>query len=61
MIFMSEPAKIGAMSNNWSRETGSLLSLPQPAGVKRGRLLLVAFFLNLAIVMVGWLLIGLLN
>jgi hypothetical protein len=61
MIFMSEPAESGAMPNSWSRETGSLLSLPQSADVKWGRLVLVAFALNLAIAMVGWLLVGLLN
>ena len=57
----SEPAERGAMPNNWPRETGSLLSLPQPADVKWGRLVLVAFALNLAIAMLGWLLVGLLN
>jgi hypothetical protein len=59
MILTSEPAERGAMPNNWPRETGSLLSLPQPADVKWGRLVLVAFALNLAIAMLGWLLVGL--
>ena len=57
----SEPAERGAMPNDWSPETGSLLSFPQSAHVKWGRLVLVAFALNLAIAMVGWLLVGLLN
>jgi hypothetical protein len=61
MIFMSEPAESGAISNNWHRETGSLLSLPQSRDLKWGRLVLAAFALNLAIAMVGWLLVGLLN
>jgi hypothetical protein len=58
---MSEPAEGGAMPNNWSQETGSLLGLPRPADVKWGRLVLVALTLNLGIAMVGWLLVGLLN
>jgi hypothetical protein len=61
MILTSEPAERGAMPNNWSPETGSLLSFPPPGDVKWGRLVLVAFALNLAIAMVGWLLVGLLN
>jgi hypothetical protein len=61
MILMSEPAESGAMPNNWPRDIGSLLSLPQSPQVKWGRLVLVALMLNLAIAMVGWLLVGLLN
>ena len=53
---MNEPAESGAIP-----KTGLLYSLPQPADVKWGRLVLVAFTLNLAIAMLGWLLVGLLN
>jgi hypothetical protein len=49
------------MPNGWSPETGSLLSFPQSAHVKWGRLVVAAFALNLTIAMVGWLLVGLLN
>ena len=58
---MNEPAESGAIPNNWSQEPGSLHSLPRPADVKWGRLVLVAFTLNLAIAMLGWLLVGLMN
>jgi hypothetical protein len=57
----SEPAESGAMPNNWPRETGSLLSFPPPGDVKWGRLVLVAIALNLAIAIVGWLLVDFLN
>jgi hypothetical protein len=61
MIFMSEPAESGAIPNNWPRDAGSLLSFPHSPHVKWGRLVLVAFALNFAVAMVGWLLVGFLN
>jgi hypothetical protein len=61
MILMGEPAESRAIPNNWPRETGSLLSLPQSHHMKWGRLVFVAFALNLAVATIGWLLVGFLN
>jgi hypothetical protein len=58
---MIEPAERGTMPDNWPRETGSLLTLPQSPHVKWGRLFLRAFILNLAAVTVGWMLAHLLD
>jgi hypothetical protein len=58
---MSKVVDPGTPAHNWSSDARTLMGSTHSADLKWGPLCLLVFGINIAVVMLAWLLVGLLN